>query len=99
MTRKEQIEDYVMRYPADTGLGVVCRNVAREAIQWADEHPVNYDGQAYMYVCNKSAERAKNETISNACEWLEKHAIKYYKGRKFLGYKELIEDFKVAMSL
>lgn len=38
--------------------------------------------------------------IEKACEWLSKHAIKYYLGgSKFLGTDELVEDFKIAMRL
>ena len=38
--------------------------------------------------------------IEKACEWLSKHAIKYYlDGRKFLGTDELVEDFKIGMTL
>ena len=38
--------------------------------------------------------------IEKACEWLSKHAIKYYlDGSKFLGTDELVEDFKIAMTL
>ena len=38
--------------------------------------------------------------IEKAAEWLSKHAIKYYlDGSKFLGTDELVEDFKIAMTL
>ena len=38
--------------------------------------------------------------VEKACEWLSKHAIKYYFGSsKFLGTDELVEDFKIAMRL
>lgn len=38
--------------------------------------------------------------IEKACEWLSKHAIKYYlDGSRFLGTDELVEDFKIAMTL
>ena len=38
--------------------------------------------------------------IEKASEWLSKHAIKYYlDGSKFLGTDELVEDFKIAMTL
>ena len=42
----------------------------------------------------------KDAFIEKACEWLSKHAIKYYLGSsKFLGTDELVEDFKIAMRL
>ena len=38
--------------------------------------------------------------IDKASEWLSKHAIKYYlDGSKFLGTDELVEDFKIAITL
>ena len=38
--------------------------------------------------------------IEKASGWLSKHAIKYYlDGSKFLGTDELVEDFKIAMTL
>ena len=38
--------------------------------------------------------------IKKASEWLSKHAIKYYlDSSKFLGTDELVEDFKIAMTL
>ena len=38
--------------------------------------------------------------IEKACEWLSKHAIKYYlDGSRFLGTDELVEDFKIAITL
>lgn len=38
--------------------------------------------------------------VEKASEWLFKHAIKYYlDGSKFLGTDELVEDFKIAMTL
>lgn len=42
----------------------------------------------------------KDDFIENICEWLSKHAIKYYLGgSKFLGTDKLVEDFKIAMRL
>ena len=38
--------------------------------------------------------------IDKASEWLSKNAIKYYLGgSNFLGTDELVEDFKIAMTL
>lgn len=37
MARKEQIDAWVKEKYPDTGLGIVCRDTAREAIQWADK--------------------------------------------------------------
>jgi hypothetical protein len=39
--------------------------------------------------------------IEKACEWLSKHAKKYYFNKEghYLGTDELVEDFKIAMRL
>ena len=66
--------------------------------EWADEHPINYDGKAMLHVLNKSAEQAKKQTIEKACKWLQKNADTY------IGVEELailqdafFEDFRKAM--
>lgn len=50
---------------------------------------------------NNSVEYTRTDAfIEKACEWLSKHAIKYYfDSSKFLGTDELVEDFKIAMTL
>lgn len=39
--------------------------------------------------------------IEKACEWLSKHAKKYYFNKEghYLGTDELVEDFEIAMRL
>ena len=39
--------------------------------------------------------------IKKACEWLSKHARKYYfnKDGRYLGTDELVEDFELSMEL
>lgn len=43
----------------------------------------------------------KDAFIEEICEWLSKHAKKYYfnKDGHYLGTDELIEDFKLSMEL
>ena len=43
----------------------------------------------------------KDAFIEKSCEWLSKHAKKYYfnKYGHYLGTDELIEDFKLSMEL
>lgn len=43
----------------------------------------------------------KDVFIEKACEWLNKHAKKYYfnKNGHYLGTDELVEDFKLSMEL
>ena len=51
---------------------------------------------------NEDVEYARTDTfIEKACEWLSKHAKKYYfnKDGHYLGTDELIEDFKLSMEL
>lgn len=45
--------------------------------EWADEHPVNYDGKAMLYVNNKSHENGYKEAVNKACEWLKNYAHMY----------------------
>ena len=53
------------------------------------------------HCCESDIEYIRTDVfIEKACEWLSKHAIKYYlDGRKFLGTDELVEDFKIGMTL
>ena len=46
-------------------------------------------------------EWADKTMIEKACEWLSKHAKKYYfnKDGHYLGTDELVEDFKLSMEL
>lgn len=38
--------------------------------------------------------------IEKACEWLTKHAKKYYFNKEgYLGTEELVEDFKLSMEI
>ena len=38
--------------------------------------------------------------IEKACEWLTKHAKKYYFNKeRYLGTEELVEDFKLSMEI
>ena len=56
-------------------------------------HSTNPNGDSVEYI-------RTDAFIEKASEWLSKHAIKYYlDGSKFLGTDELVEDFKIAMTL
>lgn len=46
-------------------------------------------------------EWADKTMLEKACEWLSKHAKKYYfnKDGHYLGTDELVEDFKLSMEL
>lgn len=59
------------------------------------------NGELVEYdVAVEAIKKANDAFIEKVSEWLSKHAIKYYlDGSKFLGTDELIEDFKIAMTL
>ncbi len=42
----------------------------------------------------------KEQIIEKACEWLTKHAKKYYFNKeRYLGTEELVEDFEISMKM
>lgn len=48
----------------------------------------------------EAVEIAREEVIEQTVNWLKKHAIKYYINSKgFLGTDELVEDYKLIMSM
>ena len=48
----------------------------------------------------KAVEIAREEVIEKTAEWLTKHAKKYYFNKeKYLGTDELVEDYKLIMSI
>lgn len=54
------------------------------------------------HIDKDSVEYIRTEVfIEKACEWLSKHAKKYYFNKEghYLGTDELVEDFKIAMRL
>lgn len=48
----------------------------------------------------KAVEIAREEVIEKTVEWLTKHAKKYYFNKEmYLGTDELVEDYKLIMSM
>ena len=48
----------------------------------------------------KSEKTNTSAFVDKACEWLTKHARKYYFNKeRYLGTEELVEDFKISMEL
>lgn len=48
----------------------------------------------------KAVEIAREELIEETAEWLTKHAKKYYFNKeRYLGTDELVEDYKLIMSM
>lgn len=72
MTRKEQIKQAVQEAFLKSGID---KESFRQGIEWADEHPVNYDGKAILHVLNKGAAIGRREMLDKACEWLKKSTI------------------------
>lgn len=94
MTRGEERQQAAKDY---------CHNLIDEATfrqfvahlagsQWADQHPVNYDGNAMLYVNNKSHENGYKEAVNKACDWLERALPLRPDDRD-----EFIEQFEQAM--
>ena len=48
----------------------------------------------------RAVEIAREEVIEETAEWLTKHAKKYYFNKeRYLGTEELVEDYKLIMSM
>ena len=63
-----------------------------------DDNPVEA-GKAILDF-KAGAQWQKKVFISKACDWLTKHAKKYYFNKKgYLGTDELVEDFKLIMEM
>ena len=45
--------------------------------KWSDKHPINYDGKALLYVCNKSHENGYKEAVNKMIELLNKRLDNY----------------------
>ena len=61
-------------------------------------------GEYYEWItphqAREAVEIAREEVIEQTAEWLAKHAIKYYFNSKgFLGTDELVEDYKLIMTI
>ena len=114
MTREEEIIDAGIAYTMSTRPNVICgdafaeddlvrqlnRNKHFEAgAKWSDEHPINYDGKAFLYVNQKSHKNGYNEAVEKAIEWWEKHlpqCIEIDKDCVVVNHA-LIADFEEAM--
>ena len=63
--------------------------------QWADQHPVNYDGKAMLYVNNRSHENGYKEAVEKACKWLEKNVADIWSSP--CNPAKIVEQFRKAM--
>ena len=73
MKREEQIEQAAKRYVKDivTPLPASLMTAYIKGAEYADEHPINYDGKAMLHVLNKGHEQGYKDAIDKACEWLK----------------------------
>lgn len=70
-----------------------CSNDYRDAE--GNIHPWLTPDQA-----RKAVEIAREEVIEKTVDWLTKHAKKYYFNKeRYLGTDELVEDYKLIMSM
>ena len=91
MTRKKQIEQAVQEAFLQSGID---KESFRQGIEWADEHPINYDGKAMLHVLNKGAVIGRREMFDKACDWLYK---RQQVDLVVPNIEKFIDDFKKAM--
>ena len=70
--RQKAAEDYCHNLIGEATFGMYVAHKAGS--KWADEHPINYDGKAMLYVNQKSHDNGYKEAVDKACEWLELQA-------------------------
>lgn len=71
-------------------------------MEYADEHPIHYNGQAMLYVLQKGVKQGKKETLDKTIEWLKEHLYdRKYEIRDddgpWIDADVLLEDLKKAM--
>lgn len=101
MTRKELIKEAAQnelrKYP-NLFITVPAFEMGAE---WADEHPVSYDGKAMLYVNNRSHENGYKDAVNKACEWLDCYIDNYLfidaENKAGIKWDDFINDFRQAM--
>lgn len=98
MTRQEQIKLQAK---------LLCNTVSPEeyfimGAEWADKHPMTYDGKALLYVNSRSHENCYNEAVEKACKWLgDNFRVSSFDDTKivthFSNMYDLEDDFRKAM--
>lgn len=104
MTRKEEIVDAAKKAAEEVysytfqGMDDLI-GLFKAGAEWADEHPIHYDGQAMLHVLHKGVEQGKKEMIykikSLIKEW-ELHTSTEAKYR-IEAYRELLDNFMKSM--
>lgn len=100
MTREEQIEQAAKRYVKDivTPLPASLMTAYIKGAEYADEHPINYDGKAMLHVLNKGHGQGWKDAIDKACEWLNaNYAEIYLLARGGFSSDMVVEQFKKYM--
>ena len=94
MKRAEQIEQAAKRYVKDivTPLPASLMTAFIKGAEYADEHPVNYDGKAMLYVLNKGHEQGWKDAINKAYDLL----IERYENQGVILLED-INEFKQIM--
>ena len=69
MTREQETSKVALEY-ANEEIFASPYDAFMAGAQWADQHPVNYDGKAMLYVNNRSHENGYKEAIDKVCDWL-----------------------------
>lgn len=100
MTREEQIEQAAKKYVKDivTPLPASLMTAYIKGAEYADQHPIHYDGKAMLHVLNKGHEQGYNDAIDKACEWLNaNYAEIYLLARAGVSSDKVVEQFKKYM--
>lgn len=96
MTRKQETSKVALEY-ANKEIFASPYDAFMAGAQWADQHPVNYDGKAMLYVNNRSHENGYKEAVNKACEWLELNVCNAYNFRGDDISIGFVEQFRKAM--
>lgn len=68
-------------------------------MEYADEHPIHYDGQAMLHVLQKGVKQGKKEMLDKVCKWIERNGnyyIGFTQGQPCIS-DDFIEDLKKWM--
>ena len=67
-------------------------------MEYADEHPIHYDGQAMLHVLHKGVEQGKKEMLDRVIEWLDNDLCCYIGAQNFtIEHDRLNKDLRKSM--
>ena len=110
MTRKEEIEKIASTFAIDE-VKDTCNPASKRGLlyagfvsgaEWADQHPMTYDGKAMLYVNSRSHENGYNEAVDKACKWLDENfRVSSFDNTKiithFSSMFDVLDSFRKAM--